>query len=130
MRLRTLRGSFTFFHSRGLNLVALTFFGLAAYECAELTVKDDPLMLSYAALAVGCVVGVVAVLKDWRVGLYTFLAWIMVEDLVRKYLGNNMLIYFAKDFLFLTLCLSFLFTCRMKGRNLYRPPFLPTFLFF
>jgi hypothetical protein len=36
-------------------------------------------------------------MSDWRNGLYLFLIWLLIEDLVRKYMGNNMAIYFAKD---------------------------------
>ena len=130
MRLGAIRVSFTFFHSRGLNLIAVALVPLAAYECAALIVNQDLHTLYYGALAAGGIVAVVAMLKDWRVGLYSLFAWIMVDDLVRKYLGNNMLIYFAKDFLFLTLCLSFLLACRTTGKRLYKPPFLVTLLVF
>src|SRR5438034_11147083 len=41
----------------------------------------------------------ISIFKNWRLGLYSFVAWIAVEDLIRKYLGNNMIVYFAKDFL-------------------------------
>ncbi|OLE96492.1 MAG: hypothetical protein AUG75_19845, partial [Cyanobacteria bacterium 13_1_20CM_4_61_6] len=112
------------------NLIAVALVALAAYECAALIANEDLLTLYYGALAIGGIVAVVAILKDWRVGLYSFFSWIMIEDLVRKYLGNNMLIYFAKDFLFLTLCLSFLLACRTMGKRLYRPPFLVTLLVF
>ena len=30
-------------------------------------------------------------------GVYLFLAWLLVEDLPRKFLGNDMRLYFAKD---------------------------------
>ena len=32
-------------------------------------------------------------------GLYAFLVWLLFEDLFRKYMGNNMAIYFGKDVL-------------------------------
>ena len=35
--------------------------------------------------------------RDWRGGVYLFLTWLLFEDLVRKYLGNNMYVYFGKD---------------------------------
>ncbi len=41
---------------------------------------------------------VVAILNDWRRGLYILLGWIVFEDLVRKYLGNNMAIFFWERF--------------------------------
>src|SRR2546423_13028009 len=75
-------------------------------------------------------VALVAILKDWRNGVYAFVAWIAVEDLIRKYLGNNMTVYFAKDFLALVLYLSFFFARRSTLTKLCRPPFLVTFLVF
>jgi hypothetical protein len=80
--------------------------------------------LAFVALAfVGCAI-VIAILKDWRKGLYFFLAWLLFEDLARKYLGNNMAIYFAKDFLLLVIYLSFLAAYRRRQVAGFRPPFL------
>ena len=39
----------------------------------------------------------VFILTDWRSGMLLFLVWLLFEDLARKYLGNSMIIYFAKD---------------------------------
>ena len=130
MRLGQFRESFTFFQSRGLNLAAVVVVSLVAYECAQLIVQEDLATLYYAAFAVGGIVVAVAIIKNWRVGLYFFVAWIMVEDLARKYLGNNMLIYFAKDFVLLILLISFLFTWRISLRRVYKPPFLVALLVF
>jgi len=71
------------------------------------------------------------VLGDWRKGLYPFLAWLLFEDLIRKYMGNNMWIYFGKDVLVGIVYLSIL-----RGRSqgeipIFRPSFLaPLGLFF
>jgi hypothetical protein len=35
-------------------------------------------------------------LLHWQAGLLLFIAWLVVEDLIRKYLGNNMLLYLAR----------------------------------
>jgi hypothetical protein len=78
----------------------------------------------FAALWVG-----LTILRDWRLGTYMFLAWILFEDLVRKYLGNNMAIYFGKDILVGLVFVSLYVEVR-KGRvKLFRPPFL-LFLYF
>jgi len=37
-----------------------------------------------------------------------FLAWLLFEDFARKFLGNNMVIYFAKDFLAAVVYFSFI----------------------
>ena len=77
------------------------------YQAAEAILANDlsSLVLAGMLLVAGAVV--VAVLNDWRRGLYMLVAWILFEDFVRKYLGNNMAIYFAKDLLAILLYLSF-----------------------
>ena len=102
-----LRDSFDFFHNSGRNVLTAAVIALAAYGCAFLIIEDDLLTLSFVGFVVLGLVALVAVLKDWRKGVYVFVAWIAIEDLIRKYLGNNMIIYFAKDFLVLALYLSF-----------------------
>jgi hypothetical protein len=130
MRLATLRAPFDFFHSKGRNLITAAFITLAAYACAKLIVEDDRPTLYYAGLAVLGIVAVLAILRNWRTGVYCFVVWIMFEDLIRKYLGNNMLIYFAKDFLALALYLSFFMARRFTVTKLYRPRFLIIFSLF
>jgi hypothetical protein len=39
---------------------------------------------------------VVTILNDWRKGLYMFFGWLFVEYLARKYLGNNMAMFFEQ----------------------------------
>src|SRR4029077_2576550 len=92
--------------------------------------EDNLSTLYYVGLVVLGIVGLVAVLNDWRKGVYFFVGWILVEDLIRKYLGNNMVVFFAKDFLALALYLSFFIARRSTLTKLYRPPFLITFLVF
>ncbi len=78
----------------------------------------------FAALWVG-----LTILRNWRLGFYMFLVWVLWEDLVRKYLGNNMAIYFGKDVLVGLVFVSLYVEVR-KGRvKLFRPPFL-LFLYF
>jgi hypothetical protein len=38
-------------------------------------------------------------LRSWRAGFYLFFCWLMVEDLPRKYMGNNLALFFGKDIL-------------------------------
>lgn len=130
MKLGALRAPFDFFPSSKLNLVAVVLIALAAYECAELILSDRLSTLYYAAFVVFGIVAVVAILESWRTGLYCFVVWILVEDLARKYLGNNMIIYFAKDFLVLVLYLSFFFAHKFTLTKLYKPRFFITFLVF
>ena len=64
------------------------------------------------------------ILGDWRKGLYGFVAWLLFEDEIRKYLGNNMAIYFAKDALLGITYLSFLLARTREERVKFRPAFL------
>src|SRR6266481_5803402 len=130
MKISALGGSFDFFHNSGRNLLTMALIALAAYECANLIVEDNLLTLYRVALVVLGLAALVAILKDWRKGVYCFVAWIAVEDLIRKYLGNNMIVYFAKDFFALALYLSFFIARRSTLTKLYRPPFLITLLLF
>src|SRR5712671_683411 len=130
MKSGALRDSFDFFHNSGRNLLTAAIIALAAYECAELIIEDHLLRLYSAGLVVLGIVALLAILKDWRRGVYCFVAWIAVEDLIRKYLGNNMIVYFAKDFFALALYLSFFIARRSSLTKLYRPPFLIALLLF
>lgn len=102
----------------------------AAYEAAEAILANDLSSLAYAAiLFVGGAV-VIAILNDWRRGVYLLLAWILFEDLFRKYLGNNMGIYFGKDLLALVLYFSFFRSPRANRIQRFRIPFrIPLLVF-
>jgi hypothetical protein len=84
------------------------------------------------AIAVAGLVFAVRILNNWRHGLYIFFGWLFLEDFVRKYLGNNMAIYFAKDFLVILVYLSFYSERRrLREKAIFRPPFLfPLLIFF
>lgn len=108
----------------------LAFFVYAADKAAGYVLAGDIPGLSMVALAfVGCAF-VVAMLNNWRNGLYFFLAWLLFEDFARKFLGNNMAIYFAKDFLVAVVYLSFFVAYRRKEVSTFRPPFLVPLLLF
>ena len=80
--------------------------------------------LIYAGLGVVVAVITIRILGNWRDGFYMFLIWLLFEDLVRKYMGNNMAIYFGKDFLVGVAYISFLIAMRRHTVKLFRPPFL------
>ena len=130
MRVPTLTG---FEKMRRSPLVVLGFliiFAVAAYKSANYVIADDMTGLSFVALAfVGCAF-IVAMLNNWRNGLYFFLTWLLFEDFARKYLGNNMAIYFAKDVLAAVVYLSFFLAYRRKQVTSFRPPFLVPVLLF
>jgi hypothetical protein len=112
---------------------ALVFFAvmaLAAYEVSQFILAGDTNSLIYIAMFIVGAVGVITVLNDWRKGVYFFLAWILFEDFVRKYLGNNMAVYFVKDALVLLVYLSFFRARRNNPVERFRPPFLVLLLCF
>ena len=105
-------------------------FALLAYKIAGLIIADDMTSLGLAAVSFLVCGLVITILNDWRKGLYFFLTWLLFEDFARKYLGNNMAIYFAKDFLLLVVYLSFFAAYRRKEVTGFRPPFLVPVLLF
>ena len=105
-------------------------FAFAAYKAAGYVLAGDLTGLAFVAMAFVVCALVIAILNDWRKGLYFFLVWLLFEDFARKYLGNNMAIYFAKDFLLLVVYISFLAAYRRKEIAGFRPPFLIPLLLF
>jgi hypothetical protein len=103
---------------------------LAAYQAAEFVINGDFTGMAYAGVAVTGGAIVIRILNNWRNGVYFFLSWLLFEDFVRKFLGNNMAIYFAKDFLALVVFISFLAAYRRKEVTSFRPPFLVPVLIF
>ena len=121
------------FQLRRRTLLNLGFFVLAliaAYKIAGYIISGDTASLAYSALAVAGGALAIGVLIDWRKGLYFLLAWLMFEDFARKFLGNNMAIYFVKDALLAVVYFSFLAAWRRKDKDIetFRPPFLPILL--
>jgi hypothetical protein len=84
----------------------------------------------FVGLGVAVCAITVLVLRDWRKGFYAFLAWLLFEDLFRKYLGNNMAIYFGKDVLVGIVYLSFFISVRRGETRLFRPPYRAFLMFF
>src|SRR5256885_4703690 len=104
--------------------------GFAAYQCAQYVLTGDFVGLAFAGMALVIAAVVVGILNNWRNGVYLFLIWLMFEDFFRKFLGNNMAIYFAKDFLLLVVFISFLAAYRRGRATSFRPPFLVPLLLF
>jgi hypothetical protein len=102
---------------------------ILAYYVAGVVVSgssSDLLLIGIAAI-IGALT--IAILKNWRRGLLAFLAWLLFEDLARKYLGNNMAIFFLKDGLILMVYLSFFLAYRRHEERFFRLPFrLPLLL--
>ncbi|MGB6876558.1 MAG: hypothetical protein WBD87_11035, partial [Candidatus Acidiferrales bacterium] len=81
-------------------------------------------LLIFAALGFVLLIIALVILHNWRAGFYFFLVWLLFEDLIRKYLGNNMAIFFAKDCLAGLTYISLLIAIRRKQVRTFRPPFL------
>jgi hypothetical protein len=77
------------------------------------------LFLAGAVILIGAVI-----LQNWRAGFYFFLFWVVFEDLARKYMSNNMAIYFGKDLLVLLIYLSLYLSIRRRRDPAFRPQFL------
>jgi len=112
-----------------LGLFAVVIF--VAYEAAGAILANDLTGLAYDGILLAAGVVVVAILNDWRRGVYLLVGWILFEDSVRKYLGNNMAIYFAKDALAIILYVSFFRARRAQRVEKFRIPFrVPLMMFF
>jgi len=101
------------------------------WELAAWIVAGSDKNLIMFGLTLVVVALVVHILNDWRSGVLLFLIWLLFEDLARKYLGNSMTVYFAKDFLVGVAYFSFYFAKRRKEVDVFKAPFLvPLVIFF
>src|SRR5260221_8612075 len=122
--------SFRYSRSPGLTLVAFGVVLLLGYEAAQLVLEGDVSTLVMSGMAFVGLAVVVAILNDWRRGLYLLLGWILFEDLFRKYLGNNMAIFFTKDVLTIVLYIAFFAARRDRLVKKFKIPFLIPLLIF
>ncbi|HEV2289467.1 MAG TPA: hypothetical protein VGR81_10985 [Candidatus Acidoferrales bacterium] len=124
-------GSIPFLRSQTfISLVFFLFVIAAAWKVAGWISAGETNMVVFAAMAfVLCGIGF-TIIKSWRAGFYLFVVWLLFEDLIRKYLGNNMAIYFAKDALVGLTYISLLLAIRRGKAKAFRPPFLLTFSLF
>ncbi len=119
-----------FRRSRVVTLGFVVLFAFLAYSSASYIITGDMAGLAYIAIGfLGCAF-LIAILGNWRRGLYIFLAWLLFEDFARKFLGNNMAIFFAKDVLVLAVYISFFLAYQRKEVPFFRPPFLTPVLLF
>ena len=101
-----------------------------AWTLGNSIAAQDLRTIEYYVLGFAACVAAVAILRNWRLGLYLFLIWVLFEDLARKYLGNNMAIYFAKDVLVGLVYLSLFVEIRAGRAKVFRPAFLPFLIVF
>jgi len=103
---------------------------LAAYTVAQAIVRNDSAVLLLLGALPLAIAVTVAIVNDWRRGLYAFVFWILFEDIIRKYTGNNMAVYFVKDVLVIILYASFFRARVAKNLEKFRPPFRIALLLF
>ena len=101
-----------------------------AWETGLKIASQDLTPIAYAGLCFVAIGIAITILRNWRLGFYSFLVWLLFEDLVRKYVGNNMAIYFAKDFFIGLVYIAFYLSIRRGEAKIFRPPFLVSGSFF
>lgn len=111
--------------SQPLISLAVLLSGLyAAWKLGHWISDENFQELIYSAVGLAVCVIAVTIARNWRSGFYLFLVWLLFEDLVRKYLGNNMTIYFAKDILVGLTYVALYLAIREGRAKTFRPPFL------
>jgi hypothetical protein len=101
------------------------------WELASWIIAGSDQTLIMFGLGIVVVAIVVHILNDWRAGVLVFIVWLLFEDLARKYLGNSMTVYFAKDFLVGVAYTSYYVARRKRLVDVFKVPFLlPLSVFF
>ncbi|MGA9630138.1 MAG: hypothetical protein WBQ63_01815, partial [Candidatus Acidiferrales bacterium] len=96
----------------------------AAWQAGNEVASDNIKILEFVALGFAvCAIGL-AILRNWRTGFYFFLVWMLFEDMARKYMGNNLALFFGKDILLLLVYISFFRDVRLGRAKTFRPPFM------
>lgn len=103
---------------------------VAAWEVGGTVAAGDLHTVIYVALGFAACAAIVATLRNWRTGFLLFFVWMPFEDLPRKYLGNQTLLFFGKDLLLAVVYLSFYIAVQRKREKTFRPPFLFAFSLF
>lgn len=93
-------------------------------------VADNTRALVLAGVFVlGCLT-FLAILQDWRRGLYIFLIWMVFEDLIRKYVGNDTAMFFVKDVVAAMMYVSMFSAWRRQRLAVFHPKFAKWLLLF
>ncbi len=112
---------------RNQTLIGITSFVIGlwlAWEVAEKIVSDDMQSIIFVALGILACFIVIKTLRNWRTAFYLFFVWMMFEDLFRKYLGNNLALFFGKDILLAFVYVAFYLELKRGREKTFRPPFL------
>ena len=112
---------------RNQALIGVGILGLGlwlAYEVGGKIAVGDLKSIALIAFAFAGSAVAVTILRNWRSGFYLFLIWLLFEDLARKYMGNNMALFFGKDILALLTYISLFAAVRSGREKSFRPKFL------
>ena len=96
----------------------------AAYQAGGKIAAGDLQTLVFISLGFAACVVAVTILRNWRSGFYLFLGWLLFEDLARKFMSNNLTLFFGKDILLGLVYVSLFAAIRTKNERRFRPPFL------
>jgi hypothetical protein len=111
-------------------LLGLLIVGLIWEMSKWIIAGSDQTLIMFGLSLVACAT-LIQILYDWRSGVLIFLIWLLFEDLARKYLGNSLLVFFAKDFLVGAAYLSYYLAKRRREVESFKIPFqLPFLMFF
>ena len=89
----------------------------------------------YRDLALTLALGVegfctILILRDWRVGVVLFFLWAVFEDLLRKFLGNEIWVYATKDLIIVAAYASFVLALAQGREKAMKNPLrIPLLLF-
>lgn len=97
---------------------------VAAWQVGQRVAADDTRSLIYVTLGFAACAVCLTALRKWRTGFYFFLVWLMFEDLVRKYMANNLALFFGKDVLLAFVYIAVYIEIRRAREKTFRPPFL------
>src|ERR1017187_7130107 len=100
----------------GLSILTWTFSGWV--------VSGNNTYLILSVVACASVVMTITIVRDWRSGLFIFLCWLIFEDMLRKYFGNSLFIFFAKDLILGITYGSMLLARRRNRLPIFKPPFM------
>lgn len=111
--------------SQPLITVLLFLFGVwMAGQLGERIAGGDLRTVEFAAVGFAGCAAVLAILRNWRAGFYFFFIWLLFEDLVRKYMGNGLALFFGADILAFLIYVSLYMAIRRGRERTFRPPFL------
>jgi hypothetical protein len=102
----------------GVVVVAL----LGAYYLGQVIVAENFRQLAVVLIFSLGGLSTFFILREWRLGVVLFFVWAVFEDLLRKYLGNNMLVYAVKDVVAAAAYLGFLLAVAQRKEALVKNP--------